>query len=172
MNSNFDAKSLAAALGGEVVGSNQVRAPGPGHSKKDRSLSVKIEPDAPHGLLIYSFANDDFRTCLSHVHFALGISGDAKSFISVPENATRNNSSTDAALRLWNEATDARSTPVDKYFQLRGQILRDEAYSAIRFHPKCPFGPRSGAIWRSASLSTQYTTTACACDPVRALSVP
>jgi hypothetical protein len=34
-----DLRSLARALGGEVVG-RQVLAPGPGHSRRDRSLSI------------------------------------------------------------------------------------------------------------------------------------
>ena len=37
-------QSWARALGGEVSG-GQVLCPGPGHSAKDRSLSVKIGED-------------------------------------------------------------------------------------------------------------------------------
>jgi hypothetical protein len=40
---------IAHALGGEVRG-NQVLAPGPGHSSKDRSLSIKLDPNAPGGI--------------------------------------------------------------------------------------------------------------------------
>ena len=58
----LNAESLAAALGGDVVGPNQVKAPGPNHSPKDRSLSVKMEPSAPGGLLIYSFADDSTKS--------------------------------------------------------------------------------------------------------------
>ena len=36
---------IAAALGGEVA-AGQVLAPGPGHSPRDRSLSVKPDKDA------------------------------------------------------------------------------------------------------------------------------
>jgi hypothetical protein len=151
MNSNFDAKSLAAALGGEVVGPNQVRAPGPGHSKKDRSLTVKIDPTAPHGLLIHSFANDSFQLCLSHIHFVLGISGEA--FVSVPENPAWTRSSTDAALHLWDEATDAHGTLVDVYLRSRRLNLTEETRSAIRFHPKCPFGPPYSPSLHGRSLS-------------------
>jgi hypothetical protein len=43
----LDARSLAAALNGEVAGPDRVVAPGPGHGVKDRSLSVRLVPDAP-----------------------------------------------------------------------------------------------------------------------------
>jgi hypothetical protein len=48
-------QTLAKALGGEVNRS-QVLAPGPGHSAIDRSLSVKLDSNAPDGFLVHSFA--------------------------------------------------------------------------------------------------------------------
>jgi len=45
-------QQLAAALSGEVSG-NEVLAPGPGHSPRDRSLSIKIDPGAPDGFVAY-----------------------------------------------------------------------------------------------------------------------
>jgi hypothetical protein len=55
--------SLARALGGEVSG-GQVSAPGPGHSPNDRSMSVKLDPDAPGGFVVNSFSpKDDFIAC-------------------------------------------------------------------------------------------------------------
>jgi len=65
-------QELARALGGEIA-CDEVLAPGPGHSSKDRSLSVKPEPNAPAGLLIHSFANDDPQKCRDHVLTRLGI---------------------------------------------------------------------------------------------------
>lgn len=141
MTDYFDAKMIATVLGGEVTGPNQVRAPGPGHSKNDRSLSVKIEPSARDGFLVHSFANDDYWICRNHVLVALGVLGRAGALASSIENSTQNGSSSYAALRLWNEAVDARDTLVDVYLQSRGLTLPDPTCSAIRFHPKCPFGP-------------------------------
>jgi hypothetical protein len=65
-------QELARALGGEIAG-DEVLASGPGHSSKDRSLSVKPEPNAPDGLLIHSFANDDPQKCRNYVLTRLGI---------------------------------------------------------------------------------------------------
>jgi hypothetical protein len=50
-----------------------VLAPGPGHSPKDRSLSVKLDPDAPEGFVIHSFANDDAIVCRDYVRAKAGL---------------------------------------------------------------------------------------------------
>jgi hypothetical protein len=65
-------QSLARALGGEVSG-NQVLAPGPGHSPKDRSLSVKLDAAAPDGFVVNSFAGDDPIACKDYVRSKAGI---------------------------------------------------------------------------------------------------
>jgi putative DNA primase/helicase len=65
-------RSIARALGGEITGA-QVLAPGPGHSRKDRSLSIRLSATAPEGFLAFSHAGDDFATCRDHVKRSLGI---------------------------------------------------------------------------------------------------
>jgi RecA-family ATPase len=68
----LDARSIARALNGEVF-AGRVLAPGPGHSAKDRSLSVKVDPDAPDGFLVTSFAGDDPIVCKDHVRQRCGL---------------------------------------------------------------------------------------------------
>ena len=41
----MDTAKIAHALGGEVNGPNSILAPGPGHSHRDRSLSVRLDPE-------------------------------------------------------------------------------------------------------------------------------
>jgi putative DNA primase/helicase len=65
-------QQVAHALGGEVAG-NQVLAPGPGHSAKDRSLSIKIDAAAPRGFLAYSHSGDDPLRCKDYVSEKLGL---------------------------------------------------------------------------------------------------
>jgi len=65
-------QQLAAALGGEVSG-GQVLAPGPGHSPKDRSLSIKIDASKPDGIVVHSFAGDDPLKCKDHVRERAGL---------------------------------------------------------------------------------------------------
>ncbi len=57
----------ASALGGEICG-DQVLAPGPGHSAKNRSLSIRPSTDASDGFLANSSAGDDLRVCRDYVH--------------------------------------------------------------------------------------------------------
>jgi hypothetical protein len=63
----LDAQMLARTLGGKVFGRNRILAPGPGHSSQDRSLSVSLDPSAPDGFLVHSFAGDDPIACRDHV---------------------------------------------------------------------------------------------------------
>jgi hypothetical protein len=58
----MDLRAVAKALSGEVVG-GQVSAPGPRHSPRDRSLSVKMSLDAPDGFVVHSHSGDDWREC-------------------------------------------------------------------------------------------------------------
>lgn len=69
---NFSPQHVAAALGGEVSG-REVLAPGPNHSAKDRSLSIKLDAAAPDGFVVHSFAGDDPLACKDHVRGKLGI---------------------------------------------------------------------------------------------------
>ena len=70
-----DLRAIAKAIGGDVVG-HQVLAPGPGHSRKDRSLSIRLSATAPEGFIAFSHAGDNFMDCRDHVKRALGIATD------------------------------------------------------------------------------------------------
>ena len=63
---------VAKLLGGEVSG-DEVRAPGPGHSRVDRSLSVKLDKNAPGGFVTHSFAGDDPILCKDYVRKKIGL---------------------------------------------------------------------------------------------------
>jgi hypothetical protein len=67
-----DLKAAARALGGDVT-NGKILCPGPGHSPKDRSLSVKFSPDAPDGFVVNSFSTDDFGHCRDYVRKKLGL---------------------------------------------------------------------------------------------------
>ena len=66
-------QALAGIFGGEVS-DGQVRAPGPGHSAKDRSMSIRLDPSAPDGFLVNTFSPaDDPIACKDYVRQKLGI---------------------------------------------------------------------------------------------------
>ncbi|MGM5002976.1 phage/plasmid primase, P4 family [Tardiphaga sp. 538_B7_N1_4] len=80
----FSAEAVARALGGSVVSANEVRAPGPGHTAKDNSLLITIDPSAPSGFLVHSFAGDDALQCKDYVRERLGLASWQKGYSSRP----------------------------------------------------------------------------------------
>ena len=70
MNSTL--QQIASALHAEVSGL-QVRAPGPNHTPKDRSLTVKLDASAPGGFVVHSFAGDDPIVCNDYVREKCGL---------------------------------------------------------------------------------------------------
>jgi hypothetical protein len=58
--SRADPEAITRALGGDWYGSYGC-APGPGHSRKDRSLKISAHPTNPCDVTLHSFAGDDWR---------------------------------------------------------------------------------------------------------------
>jgi hypothetical protein len=69
---NLSLQEIARCLGGEIRG-NRVYAPGPDHSKEDRSLVVMLADDDHDGFTVHSFAGDDPIICRDHVREKCGI---------------------------------------------------------------------------------------------------
>lgn len=69
----IDARTAAKILGGEVERPDRINVPGPGHSKRDRSLTVFFGDQCPEGFAVYSHAADDFRECRDYVRDKLGL---------------------------------------------------------------------------------------------------
>lgn len=66
-------KEAARLLEGYVDGNGWINARGPNHSKRDRSMSVKLDPKAPEGFHVMSHASDDWRECRDYVRSKLGL---------------------------------------------------------------------------------------------------
>jgi putative DNA primase/helicase len=152
----LDPRAVARALGGHVSGRN-VLAPGPGHSRADRSLSIEIDPAAPDGFVCHSFAGDDWRECRDYVCQAIQVgTRERPRRRSPPRCPTRSTALADdgssdrtaLALHLWNEARDPRDTIVPVYLAPRSLRLSDDvAGDVIRFHPNLKFeGVHVGAM--------------------------
>ncbi|SDO52097.1 Toprim domain-containing protein [Methylobacterium phyllostachyos] len=164
---------IASALRGQVAG-RQVLAPGPGHSHRDRSLSVRLSDASPDGFIVHSHAGDDFRLCRDHVAAALGLPLDRwrETREQDPAEAERRaalrrraeaQERADAAWRLrravamWQEAQHPSGTVVEAYLRSRCLDLPDEIAGAVlRFHPACPWGEGTAPAMVSAirSLNT------------------
>ena len=144
-------RALARALGGEVAGS-QVLAPGPGHSPRDRSLSVCLSSIDRDGFIVFSHCGDDFRDCRAHVLKRLGLAAALyhrdplaqrsrpASVISPSDDqakAAARLAGIHQALTLWDEADDPRETLVERYLNSRELELGDDlAGDVLRWHPR------------------------------------
>lgn len=170
-----DLRAIARAVGGDVSG-HQVLCPGPGHSARDRSLSIKLDPSAPSGLLVHSFAGDDWRICRDYVRELFGLPvwqpGDEQDR-TVPnttitsfdraavDDETKLQPRTEDDLiriervaRIWNEAEDSRGTIGEQYLKSRAlELPPDVAVSVLRVHPRCPWrNENSGETERIPAL--------------------
>jgi putative DNA primase/helicase len=173
----MDARSIARALSGVVVGRDTVSAPGPGHSPEDRSLSIKVDANASDGFVVYSHAGDDWKACRDYVRSQLGLPGwqpgdkqnrrippsqtEKRDFAMIeaeaawPRDWTKDQQSRiDRARRIWDEADDPRGTLAETYLQQHRQLeLPNElAGSVLRFHSACP--------WRDENTGRTITVPA------------
>lgn len=129
----------------DVSGRDAVVCPGPGHSHQDRSLSVRFDPSAPDGFVVYSHAGDSVPDCKDHVREKLGLPlwrphrGDrapAKIRRHIPAPpAVQHAKHLTFARSIWDAAKPAKGTLVEKYLvETRGLELPET--DAIRFHPR------------------------------------
>jgi hypothetical protein len=161
-----DIRALARALGGDVVGRNTVNMQGPGHSRRDRSLSVTVNRDAPDGFLVKSRCGDDDLRCKDYVRSLLGLppwapadnSRPALSLVRTPPAPSpeeqRHIAWKQARVRAtWEEAVDPRGTIVETYLASRRLMLPDEVAGAVlRFHPACPWTAEDGSDIRVPAM--------------------
>lgn len=154
-----DLRTMARDLGGEVAGIGQILCPGPGHSSRDRSLSVRLDPRSPGGLVVHSFAGDDPLAAKDYVRQRLRLPGEfsaqrdqelrqaERNFASSPVDVPGSGERTARALAIWAEARHPAGTPVEAYLARRGVALPDDLGGVLRFHLACPFaGTRTPAM--------------------------
>jgi hypothetical protein len=137
---DFSIRALAHALGGEVSG-GQVLAPGPGHGPRDRSLSIKLSPSAPDGILVHSFAGDNYKYCRDYVKSMLGMSQfEPHAREPKPAIVGDDKGRIDRAREIWRASAEPRGTIVEAYLRSRAPDLpADIAGAVLRFHPACPW---------------------------------
>jgi hypothetical protein len=159
-------QALARSLGGDVVGSGRVLAPGPGHSPADRSLSVLITDTAPDGFVVSSFAGDDWRECRDHVIERLGHksaysrSRSSPAVRQIDPDSHREHVGGDQhqslAASLWDRGRPIGGTVAETYLTGRGLAALPEAHDgrALRFVERCPFRLATGdAVYPPAMVA-------------------
>lgn len=154
----MDLQTLRHALGGEIVG-RQLICPGPGHSHKDRSLSITLSRSSPIGFLCHSFAGDDWRDCQEYVCGRLGLkrwSPDdgtervrrldidcvEREIQEKPREFTAEDRQRIArAVEIWNQGVDPRGTLAEKYLSETRLLDLPEFFAGnvLRFHARVPW---------------------------------
>lgn len=133
---SYDIRQIARIMGGDVVGHGQCNVPGPNHSRKDRSLSIRLTPDGR--LKVHSWTNDGWQECRDYVASKLGWAGDWKPDPNraVPDMNGDEQGRRQFALKIWADSIDPRGTLAERYLcEHRGLSLPDGvANSVIRFH--------------------------------------
>jgi hypothetical protein len=156
---------VARALDG-VVNAGLIHAPGPGHSRADRSLSVWIDCNYSEGFRVHSFAGDDWRVCRDHVRERLGLpswgpsnwnqacapapASDQRSVAPAIDDRGR----IERAQAVWREGVPIIGTVAEQYLRHRGLFITAEVLVAdpLRFHPACPFCLEHGATVRLPTM--------------------
>jgi len=138
-----DLRELARALGGEIVG-NQVLAPGPGCSPRNRSMSILLSATSPVGFIAHSFRGQPWPELRDHICSRLGTSPNpSRRPRRPPQNRTIPAASADDgdakrigdALAIWEASVDPLHTPAEQYFASRKLMLDDvTAGAAIRWN--------------------------------------
>lgn len=137
-------REIVHRLGGDLyAGGNAACVPGPGHSRRDRSLSLKLTEAGR--VVWHSHANDDPSAVWAH----LGIErADAKPMSrEEAERARRERErqrqvdlrpKLDFCRGIWSGTQSASGSPVEVY--LRGRAVSGDIPQALRFHPAAPLG--------------------------------
>jgi hypothetical protein len=135
--------SLKRDHGGTVYGGGRRWVgPGPGHSRRDASLSVWLTDDGRP--LIHSFAGDGFEVCASHLGIAQAEPGrmdraahDRQKRAREAEARRRENAALAFCKALWSGGVPVEGSPGAKYLDARaiGWFPAD-----VVFHPNAPRG--------------------------------
>jgi putative DNA primase/helicase len=128
---------FAKAVKGTRNGS-WIRIADPGHRKRDDSLGFMLDPAAPDGFRVNSFALDDREECRAHVKQLLATV--SKGGLLALEGRQESESESDRAARFARALALWNGSPVETYLKARGCVLPPKAGSVLRFHPECPFG--------------------------------
>lgn len=133
-----DLRAIVRRVGGELFsGGNAALVPGPGHSPKDRSLSLRLTPEGR--VLWWSHAGDEARDVWKHLGLdAAQDRGPQRESEAqrrarlAAERAERERKLT-FCREVWAGTQPAEGSPVERY--LRGRGVAGPIPKALRFHP-------------------------------------
>lgn len=154
-------KAIVAALGGELyAGGRRANVPAPGHSARDRSVSLLLRDGR---VVAHSFGAADWREVLDDLRARGLIDGQARLTGCPAPRAGRADPPPwlriETARRLWAEAAPVRAgTPAARYGARRGILRPLGAFAALRAHPAAPVSVFAGAGPAAPALLAAVTT--------------
>jgi hypothetical protein len=130
---------IARMTDGRVTGRNTVSAPGWGHSRHDDSVSIKLDPSAPDGLLVNSFSDTNALEFKNDLLRKLGVArNEGRERIvrrHVASKAEDLGDLIDVAARIWGETKPIPGTLGERYLtQYRKLKWADDLHECLRFH--------------------------------------
>lgn len=150
-------ETLIRARGhGDRVGHAGALIPGPGHTNRDRSLSVTFDTGHPRGYRFKSFAGDADKLCLNYLDSLVGRTfqpGERR--VEQPGPRPQHAYNAEAAReverrqgragQIWREAVPCGGTPAEAWLNGRGLDLPAEVDGdVLRFHRRCPWNDDDG----------------------------
>lgn len=156
-----DLAAIARAAGGEWRGDHAV-IPGPGHSKRDRSLSLKV---GDRGQIIWhSFAGDEWRSVGPYLQgLGIDLGGRRRDPTEIEAEKRAQRAAKEATLaekraiarRLIEDTKPIAGTLAETYLRSRGI----ETSPALRFHHNTPFTPYKPDDRRWPAMVGEITDT-------------
>src|SRR5690606_32608491 len=128
--------------GGELyAGGRAAVIPGPGHSRQDRSLSLRL--DEAGNVRFHSFAGDSVRDCFTYLGIEAGKAHAADRWALVrvrrlrdEERRRREAEDRTFCATVWGQTEPFEGSLAESYLWSRGLLLDD--CPDVRFHPAAP----------------------------------
>lgn len=138
----MDLRDIVKRVGGDIYsGGRRATVPGPGHTKKDRSLSLVLTTTGR--IIFFSHANDATADCFEYLGLEReqGKPADKAEWARMRrarEDEERQQRSLDQAFcaSIWRDTQPFEGSLAETYLWSRGLVL--EGCSDIRFHPAAP----------------------------------
>lgn len=155
MTPSIDLYAIRHLHGGTVyAGGTRWVGPGPGHSRKDASLSVMLTGAGRP--VVHSFAGQDFRDCLAHLGLSTDTPRASKAEIAAAkrereaEQRREREASIAFCRAVWEGTQPLEGSPAETYLYSRGLIFEG---SDVRYHPQAPRGRREDASRHGAMVA-------------------
>jgi hypothetical protein len=144
-----DLRDIVARLGGDLYnGGTAANVPGPGHSRRDRSLSLRLTPQGR--ILYYAFAPAEHADVWKHLGLddgALRPMSGSEAARARQERARERRAADERRMafcsRVWRSTAAPYETPVEVY--LRGRGIAGPIPVSLRYTPAAPLGYEPGA---------------------------